>query len=116
MTDSIATRYLLDLAAAAANTGDPDRLLDLLRAGHAQWCEGIQRMTEDVIRRCKDLDDAAVAAWCAQAGSPWGTTGQDRSDAIGCLVFALWDDTPAAMAYAALEERASAFGVCLIPE
>jgi len=117
MTDSTATttRQLLDLATAAAATDDPGRLLELLRAGHARWCEGIQQMTEYVTRRCEDLDDAAVAAWCARAGSPW-EPGQDRSDAVCDLAFVLWDGTPMAMAYAALEERASAFGVCLIPE
>jgi hypothetical protein len=109
-----ATAQLLDLSARAAATTDAGALLDLLQAGHAHWCTGLAEVRTDVTARCSRLDDAATASWCTRAGAPW-EPGTSRKDAITHLAFALWDASPAAMAYTELATRAADHGVSLIP-
>ncbi|MEV6796518.1 hypothetical protein AB0M87_32060 [Streptomyces sp. NPDC051320] len=110
-----ATGQLMGLVGRATALSEPAQLRALLQTGHLAWCEGLAEVRADVFRRCAELDDAAVAAWCRTARSPW-ERGQPRSEAVSYLAFAVWDASPAAMAYTVLEERASAFGVTLLAE
>ncbi|MFJ3714098.1 MULTISPECIES: hypothetical protein [unclassified Streptomyces] len=112
---SNATGQLMELVARAAALSDPAQLRNLLQTGHTAWCEGLAEVRGEVFRRCAELDDAAVADWCRTAESPW-EKGQPRSEAVSYLAFAVWDSSPAAMAYTVLEERASSFGVTLIAQ
>jgi len=109
------TGRLLDLVAAAAALSDPAQLLTLLQTGHTAWCEGLAQVRTSVFAQCEGLDDAALSAWCQRAGAPW-EQGQSRPEAVSGLAFAIWDASPSAMAYTALEERAAAFNICLLPE
>ncbi|TVZ84761.1 hypothetical protein FB157_12028 [Streptomyces sp. BK340] len=109
------TALLLGLTTRAQSVSDPDTLHDLLSAGHRAWCGGVADVLADVGRETASLSDAELAERCAAAGAPW-EEGMTRSEAVAALAFATWDATPAAMAYAELEERAACFGVCLLGE
>ncbi|MFJ9121340.1 hypothetical protein ACIRJO_38165 [Streptomyces sp. NPDC102394] len=109
------TALLLELAAQAQRVSDPDTLHDLLSTGHRAWCEGVAEVQADVDRETTGLSEAELAERCAAACVPW-EEGMTRSEAVSALAFVTWDAAPAAMAYAALEERAARFGVCLLGE
>ncbi|AVZ70912.1 hypothetical protein SLUN_00135 [Streptomyces lunaelactis] len=115
MENMNSTSTLLSLVGRSTAISDPDQLRTMLQAGHAAWCEGVAEVRADVAQRSSALDDDALAAWCTQAEAPW-EGGQTRCEAVSNLAFAVWDASPAAMAYVALEERAAEFGICLIPE
>ncbi|MER5200048.1 hypothetical protein ACWD3J_41880 [Streptomyces sp. NPDC002755] len=109
------TALLLDLTARARGISDHDMLHRLLATGHRAWCEGVADVRTAVERQTERPCDLQLAEQCAAAGSPW-EHGTPRSEAVALLAFAVWDASPAAMAYAELEERAAAHGVCLLPE
>ncbi|NEB75990.1 hypothetical protein G3I40_12270 [Streptomyces sp. SID14478] len=106
---------LLTLAAEAQHTDDIVELTHLLRRGHTAWCAGITQVRTEVIHQCQFLDDDALRVRCAAADAAW-EPGTARVEAVGNLAFALWDETPAAIAYTELEARASHFGVSLVDE
>jgi len=113
--DTNPTAQLLDLAARAQTAEEPAVLQELLAAGHRTWYAGLAEVRATIERETESSPDAQVAQRCAAAGVPW-EAGMTRGAAIAGLVFAVWDTTPAALAYTALEEQAARFGVCLIPE
>jgi hypothetical protein len=106
-----ATTLLLQLAAV----GDAGDLQRLLPAGHATWCAGFAAFRSEVTGRSEGLSDAELADWCAQAGAPW-LTGRTRGEAVAELAFALWECTPASIAYTEAAERAAELGICLVDE
>ncbi|MEU6261454.1 hypothetical protein [Streptomyces sp. NPDC047043] len=109
------TALLFELAAQTQSASDPDRLRDLLSAGHRAWCEGVTDVRTGVDGETSSLSDAELAERCAAAGAPW-EEGMTRGEAVSALAFATWDAAPAAMAYTELAERAARFGVCLLDE
>ncbi|WP_071372029.1 hypothetical protein [Streptomyces sp. MUSC 14] len=109
------TALLLDLTARAQHVSDPDTLHSMLAAGHRAWCEGVADVQAGVDRESASLSDARLAGRCAAAGAPW-EQGMTRGEAVSALAFAIWDASPAAMAYTELGERAARFGVCLLGE
>ncbi|MGW2618501.1 hypothetical protein [Streptomyces sp. NPDC001500] len=109
------TALLLDLAAQAQHLSDHDTLHRLLAQGHQTWCEGIADVRSALERQTAHIADLPLAQRCAAAGSPWERD-MSRSEAVGALAFALWDASPAAIAYTELEDHAAAHGVCLLPE
>ncbi|MFI6055952.1 hypothetical protein ACIBCO_38500 [Streptomyces violascens] len=109
------TAQLLELVASSRHLHDPAELTAALRTGHHIWCTGLAEVQQATHADCRDLSDDALSIRCQEAGVTW-ERGASRSEAISNLVFALWDASPAAMAYTALERRASDVGVCLIPE
>lgn len=113
--DTNPTAQLLDLAARAQTADEPTVLQELLTAGHGAWCAGVAEARISIERETDSLADAQVAQRCTAAGVPW-EAGMTRGEAIAELVFAVWDSTPAALAYTALETRAARFGICLVPE
>ncbi|WP_071377882.1 hypothetical protein [Streptomyces sp. MUSC 14] len=109
------TALLLDLAARAQRMSDPNTLHGLLAAGHRAWCEGVAEVQAGVGRESASLSDARLAERCTAAGAPW-EQGMTRGEAVSALTFAIWDASPAAMAYTELGECAARFGVCLLGE
>ncbi|MGW2863393.1 hypothetical protein [Streptomyces sp. NPDC001205] len=109
------TELLLELAASSRHFQDPAELAAALQTGHRIWCAGLADVQRTIHAGSRDLSDDALSIRCREAGVPW-EDGTSRSEAVSNLVFALWDASPAAMAYTALERRASAAGVCLLPE
>ncbi|KOU37643.1 hypothetical protein [Streptomyces sp. WM6378] len=109
------TELLLELAASSRHLQDPAELTAALQTGHRIWCTGLADVQRATHADCRGLSDDALSIRCQEAGAPW-EDGASRSEAISNLVFALWDASPAAMAYTALERRAGAVGVCLLPE
>ncbi|GGP80756.1 hypothetical protein [Streptomyces melanogenes] len=109
------TALLLDLAAQAQSAGAPDTLHALLHAGHRAWCAGLADVQTGVARESAPLSDAELARRCAAAGAGWEAD-MTRDEALSALAFAIWDATPAAIAYTDLEERAALHGVSLVGE
>lgn len=110
-----ATEQLLDLSAKACATNDPGLLLRYLQAGHPHWCAGLAEVRADVTARCSGLQDAEIAAWCDRAGA-LREPDMPREQAVAYLAFAVWDASPAAIAYTELVDHAAELGVSLIPE
>ena len=104
MTSNPTTR-LLALAAKASTAEDPGELRRLLAQGHPLYCQALADVDQHTRLATLTLDDTDLADHCAQADTPWqpGTT---RDEAITDLVFALFEATPAALAYTELAERA----------
>ncbi|NUK21660.1 hypothetical protein [Streptomyces lunaelactis] len=113
--DTNPTALLFDLAARAQDQSGRDALQGLLATGHHAWCEGVADVRSGIGREAASLSDAQLAERCAAAGAPWEER-MTRSEAVSALAFAIWEATPAAMAYTELEERAALFGVCLLGE
>ncbi|MER5951194.1 hypothetical protein ABT127_34670 [Streptomyces sp. NPDC001904] len=115
MDNSNATELLLALAHQAPTVDDTDQLKEMLRTAHTAWCEGIAEVRYHVVRACHDLTDETVRQRCTAAGTEWAAD-IPRSEAVSRLAFAVWEDSPAAMAFSELETCASQRGVSLVDE
>ena len=95
------TTALLDLAAQAGDLSDPHRLRGLLARAHPLYRQASEEVRTEVREEAARLGDAALRARCTSAGVPWDP-GTDREPAVIDLVFAVFDATPAALAYQSL--------------
>lgn len=115
MTTDNPTELLLALAGQAHDTDDTDRLRAMLREGHTAWCEGLGKVRHDVTTECQNLTDDAIRQRCADVDEMW-EAGMRRSEAVSRLAYAVWQESPAAIAYSELADRASRLGVTLVDE
>lgn len=99
------TTALLDLAAKAGDLTEPHQLRSLLARAHPLYCQAAEDVRAQVRNEASKLDDDALRARCTKAGTPWDP-GADRELAVSELVFAVFDATPAALAYQALADIA----------
>ena len=99
------TTALLDLAAQAHDLPDPQQLRTLLARAHPLYCQASEDVRTQVRTQAAGLDDAALRSRCAEANVSW-EAGTSRQDAVTDLVFAVFDATPAALAYQSLAEIA----------
>ncbi|AYG77928.1 hypothetical protein DWB77_00035 [Streptomyces hundungensis] len=109
------TEHLMDLVALAYTTTDPDELLRLLRDSHQLYHQGLAETRAAVTGQCQELPDPILLEQCRtqQLFLPVDAT---REDALSALSFARWENTPTALAYSSIAERAAAHGVSLLPE
>ncbi|MGW0778440.1 hypothetical protein ACWD01_33535 [Streptomyces sp. NPDC002835] len=105
------TALLLQLAAVDG----PTELEQRLPAGHAAWCAGFAAFRSEVTMHCEGLSAAELADRCAQAGAQ-PVVGLTRDEAVAELAFALWECTPASIAYTEAAERAAELGICLVDQ
>ena len=99
------TTALLDLAAQAGDLADPRELRTLLARAHPLYCRASEEVRTQIRDEASKLDDSALRARCANAAVPW-EPGTSRQDALVDLVFAVFDATPAALAYQTLADIA----------
>jgi hypothetical protein len=99
------TTALLDLAARAHDLPDPQQLRSLLARAHPLYCQACEEVRTQVRAEATRLDDTALRTRCTEADAPW-EPGTSRQDAVTDLVFAVFDATPAALAYQSLAEIA----------
>ncbi|MEU5060086.1 MULTISPECIES: hypothetical protein [unclassified Streptomyces] len=109
------TELLLSLAGQAHDTDDTDQLRAMLREAHTAWCEGLGEVRRHVINECQGLIDDAVRQRCADVDEVW-EAGMRRSEAVSRLAYAVWQESPAAIAYSELADHASRLGVTLVGE
>ncbi|MFE2991424.1 hypothetical protein [Streptomyces sp. NPDC059262] len=109
------TKLLLALASQAHDTDDTDQLMTLLREGHTAWCEGLGEVRRHVTSECQGLTDEAVRQRCADADEVW-EAGMRRSEAVSRLAYAVWQESPAAIAYSELADHAARLGATLVSE
>jgi hypothetical protein len=100
-----ATSRLLQLASQAQALTDPAQLRALLAQGHPLYSQAYDDIRTHVRAQAASLTDEQLATRCTQAGVPW-EPGTSREDALTDLVHAVFDSTPACIAYTALAERA----------
>ncbi|MFC5911813.1 hypothetical protein [Streptacidiphilus monticola] len=100
-----ATTRLLELASHAVDLTDPTRLRALLAEGHPLYCQALADVRTHLLAQAAHLTDEELAARCTHAGSAW-EPGTSREDALIDLLFAVFESTPACIAYVALAERA----------
>lgn len=95
------TTELLDLAAQAGDLTDPNLLRTLLARAHPLYCRAAEEVRSQVRAEASTLNDTELRERCARAQAPW-EPGTSRPDAVTDLVFAVFDATPAALAYQTL--------------